>query len=313
MSMTISVGQARIVDPVLSTVARGFMEQELVANAIFPMVPVDLRGGNIVVFGREEFRQYQLKRAPGAATVRIPFGYSGQPYALTQDALETSVPREHMQDASRMPGVDLGTVAVRKATRIIALALEVEQAALARATSSYPATNRVALASGSRWTDATVNPSATIETGREAIRASIGVYPNTVLLSAKAFSACRTNPLILDRFKYTSRDSITTEMLASLWDIPRVVVGRGVTTDQADAVTDIWGGDVIMAYTAIGPISNAEPSFGFTYTMRGHPIVEQPYWDNSHKSWQYPVTYERAPVVANTGAACAGYLIQTAA
>lgn len=310
MSMSINQGQARIVDPVLTNVARGFVQQDLAGMALFPAVPVMLGGGNIIQFGREEFRQYNIRRAPGAATKRIPMGYAGTPYALLQDALEMPVPREHMRDASRQPGIQLGTVATQKAMRIAMLSLEVEQAGLARNTASYPASNRVALGAGSRWSDAAVNPSATIETGREAIRAAVGVYPNLALLSARAFAACRNNPAILDRFKYTSSESVTAEMLARLWDIDRVVVGRSVTADAADVTTDVWGTDAILAYTAIGAIDNAQPSFAFTYTMEGHPLVEQAYWDNSTKSWIYPVTYERAPVIAGGGA---GYLIQTAA
>jgi hypothetical protein len=310
MSMSITTAQARIVDPVLTNVARGFAAQLLAGVALFPVVPVMLAGGNIIQFAREEFRQYSLRRSPGSATKRIPMGYSGQPYALEQDALEVPVPREHLRDASRQPGINLGTVAVQKGMRIAMLSLEVQQANLARTLGNYAVSNRVTLAPGSRWTDAAINPSQTIETGREAIRASVGVYPNTAVLSARAFAACRNNPFILDRFRFTSSESVTTEMLARLWDLERVVIGRSVTEDQAGAVTDVWGTDAILAYTAIGAVDNAEPSYGYTYTMEGHPLVEQAYWDNGAKSWIYPVTYERVPVIAGAGA---GYLMQTVA
>lgn len=310
MSMSINLGQARIVDPVLSNVARGFKDQARAGFALFPSVPVMLAGGNIIQFGREEFRQYNLRRSPGARTARLPMGYSGAPYALVQDALEVPVPREHMRDASRQPGINLGTIASQKGMRTILNALEVEQANLARNTASYPASNRIALGGGSRWSDAAINPGSSIEVGREAIRTAVGVYPNVAVLSARAFAAARQNPNLLERFKYTSSESVTTEMLARLWNIDRVVVGQSVTVDQADVATDVWGTDVILAYTAVGPVDNAEPSFGFTYEMEDHPLVEQAYWDASAKSWVYPVTYERVPVVAGGGA---GYLIQTAA
>lgn len=310
MSMSINLGQARIVDPVLTNVARGFADQPRVGFTLFPRVPVMLAGGNIIQFGREEFRQYNLRRAPGARTARIPVGYSGAPYSLVQDALEVPVPREHMRDASRQPGINLGTVATQKGMRTILNAVEVEQATVARNTASYPASNRIALGPGSRWSDPAINPGASIEVGREAIRTAVGVYPNVAVLSAKAYAAARNNPLILERFKYTSAESVTTDMLARLWNIQRVEVGQSVTVDQADVASDVWGTDVILAYTAIGAIDNAEPSFAYTYEMEGHPLVEQAYWDSGTKSWVYPVTYERTPVVAGGGA---GYLIQTAA
>lgn len=307
--MSMSLRQVRVIDPVLSNVARGFLDQPMVGNTLFPRVSVPLSGGQVIEFGREAFRQYSARRVPGGATKRVDMGYLGAPYALVQDALEAKVPREWMRDAAVSPGVDLGTRAVRMISAIINRALEIEQAALARTAASYPLSNRVALSSGSRWNNA-VNPSATIEVGREAIRGSAGVYPNVCVLSARAFAACRSNAAILDRFKYTTADSITTDMLANLWDIERVVVGRGVFADAADNFQDIWGTDAILAYAPAQPSGNEEPSYGYTYTMEGHPLVETPYWDDNTRSWMYPVTLERVPVIAGI---TSGYLIQTAA
>jgi hypothetical protein len=310
MSTTMSLRQARVVDPVLSTVARGFKAPAFVAPILFPRVPVPVAGGTIIEFGREEFRQLNLRRAPGTATKRLPMGYGNRPYALVQDAVDVPVPREHARDAAIVPGINLGTIASQKGMRAMLQGLEMEAAALARATGTYAASNRIALGAGSRFSDAAVDPQIAIDNGREAVRAAIGLYPNTAILGPRVMSAVRRNPFIIDRVKYTGRDSVTTEILANLWELERVVVGQAVSLDATDTQVDIWGTDVVLAYTAVGPVDNAEPSYGFTYEMQGHPLVEQPYWDNQHKSWFYPVSYERVPVVAGAGG---GYLIQTAA
>jgi hypothetical protein len=310
MSMSISLRQARVVDPVLSTVARGFRANNLVAPFLFPRVPVPVAGGTIIEFGREEFRQMNMRRTPGGATKRLPMGYGNRPYALVQDAIDVPVPRENARDASRVPGINLGTVATQKGMGAVMNSLEQESAALARATGTYAASNRVALGAGSRFSDASVDPQVAIDTGREAVRAQIGLYPNTAVIGPRVMTALRRNPQIIDRIKYTGRDSVTTEILASLWELERVVVGTAVMLDAADQQVDVWGTDVILAYTVTGAADNAQPTFGYTYEMEGHPLVEQPYWDDVHKSWFYPVSYERVPVVAGAGA---GYLIQTAA
>jgi hypothetical protein len=309
--MSMSMTQVRVVDPILSTVARGYRQQNLVGEALFPRVGVAVAGGQIIEFGKEAFRLYNARRAPGGATKRIDWGFLGKPYALVQDALEGKVPREWMRDASRVPGIDLGSRATRTVMGSILLGLEHEQAQAARTLANYAAGNRITLASGSRWSDDAVDPTPHIEAGREAIRAAVGMYPNVALLGAKAFSAARSNPKILERFKHTSATSVTEEMLARIWDVDRVVVGKAVFAAGADdAFGDVWGGDVILAYTAVGSQGNEVPSYGYTYEMEGHPLVEQPYWDANAKSWIYGVTYERQPVIAG---ADAGYLIQTAA
>ena len=305
-----TTAQARVVDPVLSNVAQGYKHVEHVGSILFPRVPVFVRGGQIIEFGRESFRRYNARRSPGAATKRVEFGHLGKPYALFQDALEGKVPREHMDDASQVPGIDLGSRAVNGVMSIMSLGLEIEQASIATDANNYDANHKVALVGNQVWTDqANSDPIGDIDTGREAIRASVGLYPNTALLSAKAFTAAKKHPAVLDRFKFTSSDSVTPAMLANLWDIERVVVGKAVVFEDDDSATDVWSNGVVLAYTSLGSIGAEEPSYGYTYTLNGHPLSEPTYWDSNAKSWIYPITYERAPVLSGI---TAGYLIENA-
>ena len=51
-------------------------------------------------------------------------------------------------------------------------------------------------------------------------------------------------------------------------------------------------------------ISLAEPAFGFTNVIEGHPFAETPYFTtDGTKSWIYGATYERQPNVAYNAAA----------
>lgn len=88
-----------------------------------------------------------------------------------------------------------------------------------------------------------------------------------------------------------------------------MVVGKAIAFDDAGGSIDVWGKDVILAYVPSSPSGMEEPSFGYTYTMEGHPMVEVPYWDNSNKSWIYGVGYERAPVLSGIAS---GFLIASA-
>lgn len=307
--MSMNQKQVRVIDPILTTVAQGYENAELVGNKLFPAVPVSVAGGQIIAFGKESFKQYNLRRVPGTGTKRINFGYAGRPFALVQDALEVPVPREDMRDAAAVPGIDLGTEATSTGMDIATLAVEVEQAAVARNAANYDSNHKVDKAAA-KWTNNANNPTTDINVGREAVRASIGRYPNIIVLSATAFSAAQNNTNVKDNFKYTSADSITTQMLAKLWQVDEVVVGAAVTADDNDAFSDVWGNDVIIAYVPRKAASRRQPSYGYTYTMQGHPFVEQPYYDNNAKSWIYGVTYERTPVGAGMSA---GYLIQNVA
>lgn len=304
---------ARVVDPILSTVAQGYQNAELVFPALFPFVPVGQRGGRIIQFGREDFRLYNTARAPGAATKRIDIGYSGASFALTDYSLEGKVPFELMQEANAVPGIDLGRVAVMKVQNVIQLGNEINAATIATTAGSYQAANKTTLAGTSQWSDQTSgvsNPSKDIQTAVEAVRAAVGKRANTVVLGPKVWAALKTHPLIVDRIKYTGRDSITLDMLANLWDVKRVVVGDAIYEDAAGALQDVWGKFVVVAYTDISGVNDAGlPSYGYTYRLSGYPSVEVPYQDRNAKSWIYPVTDSLAPVAASINA---GYLISAA-
>ncbi|MDP1696495.1 MAG: major capsid protein [Xanthomonadaceae bacterium] len=285
-----------------------------VGQLLFPVAPVRAYGGKIIEFGREAFRLYNSHRAPGANTKRIDFGYSGKPYAIVPRALEAVVPRENQNDAQQVPGIDLAAEAIDLVLDSQQLENEVDDANIARNAANYDANHKVALVGTARWTGAAGDPSADINAAKEAIRASIGVRPNTVVLSPSAFAACETNAKIIDRLKYTGRDSVTVELLAKLWNVQTVAVGDAVVaTGQNDDFGDVWGDDVIVAYVAPAgggsSRSQRKPSFGYRYTIVGMPLVEPAYWDNSAKSWVYGVSNDSAPVLSGM---TAGYLIQNA-
>lgn len=300
--------QVRVADPILSNIAIGYQNAEFVGHNLFPRTSVQVSGGQVIEFGTEAFRKYNIRRAPGANTPRIQFGYAGKPYALVQDALEVVVPREWMRDASVQPGVQLATRAIRLGMNVVQLALENEHAAIATNAALYGTDNKVDLGASS-WFDPDRNPIVDVATAQEAIGDSIGKTPNVLLLSGKAFAGARTNPHVLERFKGLTSGAVTAAQLQTVFDVDRIVVGRARWQTDAGVMTPVWGTHAVLAYAAAPDSSVDEPSYGYTYTMEGHPLVEEPYYDNNAKSWIYPATYERAPQL--TGVA-AGYLFEEA-
>lgn len=309
-----SGAQARIVDPILTEYARGYGQQRLVGSALFPRVPVRSYSGRILTFGMDHFVDVEDSRARGEDAKRIQAGYTGESYLITPRGLDASTPRENQTDALAVPGIDALRNSVRVVLDKLALRLEVRQAALARATATYASTNRTALSGQARWTGTSANPSADIAAARQAIRRSCGMYPNTALLSATAFEAVDRIPEIRERLKYTSKDSITPEMLAALWQLDKVEVGGAVRKPEGGDLVDVWGDDVILAYVApqTAPINERDralPSYGYTYTIEGMPMVGEVYWDKRSRTWVQPVDDDCAPVVCGIAA---GYLIQNA-
>lgn len=313
----LTTAQARVIDPVLTAVAQGIRQSGMVGGALFPTVPVGLRAGKIITFGREDFMLYGSARAPGENTKRVQFGYSGGSFALVDYSLEGALPIEVLQEgASGANGwtIDGAAMAIKKVQAIMDLRLEQAQATVARTAGSYQAANKVTLSGTGQWSDFTngvSDPIANIETGKEAIRAAVGKRGNTVVMGALVFSKLKQHPKVIDRLKYTQREIATPELLASLFDVERVLVGDAVySNDAGTTLTDVWGKDVVVAYTDIASVADmGAPSYGYTYNLGGYPIVEEPYYDRNSKTWYFPVTRAEAPVMA---APNAGYLITNA-
>lgn len=304
--MTMNSQQVRVVDPVLTNIARGYTDPRFVGNVLFPEVPVHASGGQIITFGKEAWRKYNLRRAPGGNVVDIDFGYAGLPYALVQDSVHGKVPREHLRDASAVPGIDLGTIAVNTAMSVINRSKEIEQASLARDAASYQASQKIDL-SLSSWNNPARDPVADIKKGQQAIADATGFEPNKLVLSGDAFTALSTHPKVLGLFTRGEVENliITAQMLAAKLNLSEIAIGRTTYTDENGDSVKAWGADAVLAYTEIGGLSNALPSYGYTYTLSGNPVVEQAWYDNGTKSWKYPVNNEYSPVIAGSDA---GYL-----
>ena len=304
---------AGVIDPILSTHARGYRNGEFISHLLFPRVTIPNRSMRVIRFGKESFRLMNTRRAPGADKKRVQFGYASDPISLVQDALEATVPIEHQQEAASIPGIDLAQGAINMVLDMIDLGHELEAAQIARSTANYASTNRVALTGADRWSAEASDPQSDIDEAKDAVRRNIGRYPNTLTLGPSAFKALKRHPKVKEQFKYTGRESITAEMLASFFDLKKVIVGATVwlpeTATDATPATDVWGDDAILAYVPEAGDNFQAPSYGYTYDLRGYPQVRKPYFADSSDSWIYPTTTERRVIL--TGAE-GGFLFQNA-
>ena len=299
---------ARVIDPVLTNVARGYRNPMAVYPYLFPIVDVGQRGGTVIEFGAEDFVVRDLKRAPGADMPRLDIGYEGAPYACQQRGVEVPLPIEIMEDAMAVPGISLGSGAARKGRSIVDLQIEVEAARLAQRPGNYAAGHSTALAANARWDDEASKPSKTVQNAREQIRTGIGLDPNIMVVGPAVHDALVNNPDVIDRVKNVmaaNAKDIDEALLARYFSVDKYVVGR-CRTGEPGAFTPVWGKVAILAFSDVTPLAAmGSPSWGYTYRLAGYPISEQPYYEERARSWIYPHVSEDTPVVAGKPA---GYL-----
>lgn len=287
--------QARVVDPVLTTHAQGYTNPDRIGHLILPYATIATRGAQRIHFNKRSFRQMNTRRAPGGAYQRINVGFGVGTVSLIQDALEATVPQETGEEAMKVPGLDLSKIAVEDVQDIISLGREIDVANIVMDANRYDADSKITLSGSDVWDDPASKPGEVIDEAKEKIRSRIGRKPNTLTLSPKKFIGLKNNEAIKSQFKYTSSDSITTEMLAKYFDIEKVMVGEAVylpedAGDDADAI-DVWGTGAQLSYVARGN-NYRVPSYGYTYRLKGSPSVKKAYWDETCDSWVHKVKEE---------------------
>nr|WP_233093162.1 major capsid protein [Paracoccus sp. IB05] len=113
----------------------------------------------------------------------------------------------------------------------LTLSLEVEQAKLATDPANYGAGNKPALVTDDCWNKPNSDPLGDIETAKEKLRCTCGVDPNRMAISGAGFRALKHHPKIAERFKYTTAESVTAKMLAGLFELEELAVGKAVFAD----------------------------------------------------------------------------------
>ena len=265
----------RLVDPVLTQLARGYNNASLIGAKLFPVVNVDKEGGKIPQFSKEAFKIYNTERAVRAqSNVISPEGKTTIDYALTEHDL--SYPMDYREvDEDITP---LKIHATEVVTDGISLRLEKLIADICQALATFPAGNKVTVGAGDKFDDSASDPFAIFDTAKEGIRAKIAKRPNVCVLGASSYNALKNHPAILDRIKYTVNSVMTPELLRQLLDFDQLYVGDSVYSDDDGNFIDIWSDNVVVAYVPAKKTnaerSYYEPAFAYTLRKKGNPVVD---------------------------------------
>lgn len=270
-----TLSNRRIVDPVLTNIARGYNNAALVGTMLFPIVSVEKEAGKIPQFAKEAFKIYNTERAIRAKSNRIsPEGRTTIDFVLDEHDLEYPMDyREIEEDVT-----PLKIYATHVVTDGISLRLEKLIADLAQNLSTYPSGNKVTLAAGDKFTNTSSNPFAIFDAAKEAVRGKIAKRPNVCVLGATAYSALKNHPSVLDRIKYTQQAVVTPELLKNLLDFDELYVGDAVSASDSGTFSDIWSDNVVIAYVPKAktdlPRSYYEPAFAYTLRKKSNPLVD---------------------------------------
>ena len=259
------------VDAILTNMSIAYMNEmdSFVASRVFPTVNVQKQSDKYFTYTQADFYRDQARtRADGTESAGSGYGLSTETYSSAVWALHKDIGDQVRanSDAPLDPDMD--------ATRFLSHQMMIRQerdwatnffTTGVWDTDSTPST---------LWSASGSDPIGNIETGKNTILSDTGYLANTLVLSYNTYSVLKNHPDFVDRFKYTSADSIGPELMARLLEVDRVLVMKGVYNSAAEGASasyaQIGDKDALLCYVAPqAGLMTASAGYNFVWTGVG--------------------------------------------
>lgn len=267
------------IDAALTNISVAYMQDEssYIADKVFPFVPVEHKSDKYYIYRKGDwFRDDSKPRAAGAESAGGGYnldtdGYLAEVYAFHKDV-------DEQVRANADPGIDPEVSATNFVTQTLLIGRERNFANTYFKTGVWGTdVTGVTGAAGAgqfvKWSDdANGDPITDISNAIAVVLQTTGFKPNTLTVGYNVHTALKKHPLVVDRYKYTSADSITPEMLAALFEIKTYLISEAVYNSakegQGAAMGFALGNHALLTYRPPAP-SLMVPSAGYTFGWRG--------------------------------------------
>ncbi len=249
---------------------------DFIGEQLVPSVPVGNQSNKYAIIDKAAFlRVHDGLRAPRTKARRIEWAVSSDSYYAPNYALAAEMPLEDLANADavfnyRQQHVNLITTDLRRSQEIRIANLLTNAANLGSGTTL----------SGTRvWSDfVNSDPLADINTAHAFIQHATGLVANTVVLDFDTYKVLRRHPDLLDLYKYTAGGQLTTAQIQEVFDVPSLLIGKGVRENSIEggtsSMTMIWGNNALFAH--IEPANGLQTrtlALRFQWTPEGFPAA----------------------------------------
>lgn len=296
----------RVQDPVLTELAQGYHNLELVGETLMPTVEIEKEAGKIPKFGRLAFRLPSTVRSLRGSSNRLdPEDITAIDVNLEEHDVEYAIDYREENEAI----FSLRQFALNTTQDVIALGREKEVATLALDETKYEEGNKITLSGSSKITDKSADIFGMFDSGIRAVKRAIGRKPNVCVIAGDVWAALKDHPVVIEKLKYSQVAIITPEVFAKLIGIDTVKIGEAVYEENSQ-LKDIWSDAIVLAYVASRSSERKgtvyEPSYGYTVRRQKGLFVDT-YPENGGKIEVIRTTDIHKPHLVG---ASAGYLIK---
>lgn len=260
------------VDAALTNISIAYLQDEtsFIADKVFPIVPVPKQSDKYFLYNRNDFfRDEAKKRSPNTESAGSGYqldtnSYYADVWAFHKDVADQTTANEDdvLDGEDDAAEFTIQKLLIRRERQFVSKFM----------TTGVWSTDKTGGTDFTKWDDeAASDPLEDIKDGRLQI-ALTGFKPNTLAVSLAVHEALKKHPLVLERFKYTSSESITAEMLARLFEVERYLVGSSVYATNAEGATAAYdfniGKVALLCYVNPAP-TRRKPSAGYIFGWKG--------------------------------------------
>jgi hypothetical protein len=298
------------IDQALTNISRKVKNTSLIADQIWPIVPVKKDSDEYFVYDSANLRAVDTKWARKTKANEIDWEASTEPYKTERMALSQLITDDERQNADTPISVETDTT--ENLTELMLIDREKKLQTILSTLANFDAGAQPALAAADRWdnfTSASSDPNQDVATARSVIYGKIFRRPNVMVLPYEVYEKVREHPKVQERIKYTQTAIVTADLLAKLWDLEKVLIAGGGENTGAEGAADnlayIWPKRVWLGWVSPRPALRM-PSWG--YHLQSKKNKTERWRDDEREGDMFRVSWKETPKLVTQSA---GYTIQT--
>lgn len=267
------------IDRAMTNISVAYLQDadKFIADKVFPIIPVQRQSDLYYKYNKGDFmRDEARQRAAFTESAGGDYGVeASEPYYCRKHAFHKDVSPEERLNYDEPLNADQDATIFVTQKMLIRREMAWTSKYFKTGVWGTDLTGVTASASANQfvqWDQEGSDPIGDITSAGIKMAAETSYRPNTLVLSPYVFNALKNHYDILDRIKYTERGIVTTELLASLFEVDRVLVAWSVVNSAERGATDdvdfIYGKNALLCYSNPNP-GLRQPSAGYIFAWTG--------------------------------------------
>lgn len=250
----------------LTNLAIKYKNMALVAERIFPVIPVSKESDKYYIFRKEELIIDKALRAAGAESKEITWDVDSATYSAEEYALKHLVPDRIVNNSDN--AVRPKMTSTQKLTNKLLLAQEKRVANVVMSTANITSNGAPSV----QWDQASPNIEGDVDVAKNNVRTNAGIEPTSIVIPYRVAQIVKRDTTVRNLIRYTVPGDILLrngDLPPVLWNLEVIVAGAIQNTANeaaSETLVDVWKDNILVFYKEASPSLDAL-SLGYIFRV----------------------------------------------